>query len=175
MGIYSCLAQLLHPPPHSIWAVRGNLIGTSHARPNALDPARAITQMGDARPVVLEGTTPAASPRPEPRNKGAAAPPPTSAPSAPSTTARVAGATDGTLANSSGRPVRLGPPRQWGHTATHTHPLTRRRTLVGPQHGPAPPRRAREPIASSRRPAPCQLLPEPRVVPSPEAAGRAQA
>lgn len=129
MGIYSCLAQLLHPPPHSIWTGRGNLTGTSHARPNALDPARAITQMGDARPVVLEGTTPAASPLPEPRTKGAAAPPPTRAPSAPVTTARVAGATDGTLANSSGRPARLGPARQWGHTATHTHPLTRRRTL----------------------------------------------
>lgn len=116
--------------------------------------------MADACPVVLEGTTPIARPLSEPRTKGAAAPPPTRAPSAPVTTARVDGEADGTLANSSGRPARLGPARQWGHTATHSPtntPENARRTTA--RTCPAPPRRAREPIASSRRPAPCQLLP----------------
>lgn len=66
-------------------------------------------------------------------------------------------------------------PRDSGFTFLHTYPLTRRRMPVRQQHGPAPPSSAREQIASSRRPAPCQLLPGPRVVPSPAVASRAQA
>lgn len=66
-------------------------------------------------------------------------------------------------------------PSDSGYTLPHTYPLTRPRTLARLQHRPTPPSSAREQIASSRRPAPCQLLPGPRVVPSPAVASRAQA
>lgn len=74
-------------------------------------------------------------------------------------------------------PAPLRPARQWPHTHTrpHTHPLTRRRPLARLQPGSAPlrpaPRRAREQMASSRRPAPCQLLPGTLLPPPPPRGG----
>jgi hypothetical protein len=128
-------------PPHSIWTVRHNFTGPSHARPNALDLASRITQMGAARPVVLEGTTPARHPSLEPRTKGAAAPPPRA--HFRTRYHRLGGPGEGrTLALSQDSQLNSSP-RDSGYTLPHTYPLTRRRTLVRREHGPAPPSRAR--------------------------------